>query len=92
MMICFMGRSSETHHMKNKPIKDVFKFFTLCTYQGFCINFTPHDRTVAEQGRQEYAVKKSDGKIAVMVDFVTGVIDRFHDKQDGRMVKKELGL
>eukprot|EP00957_Ditylum_brightwellii_P074033 5625390-Ditylum_brightwellii.AAC.1 len=87
MMICFMGRSSETHCMKNNPIKEGFKFFTLCIYQGFCINFTPHGMTAAKQGRQEYAVEKADGKLAVMVDFVTIVINKFRDKQDGMMVK-----
>eukprot|EP00957_Ditylum_brightwellii_P046846 3555669-Ditylum_brightwellii.AAC.1 len=53
-----MGRSSETHCMRNKPIKEGSKFFNLCTYQGVFINFTPHGRAAAEQGRQEYAVKK----------------------------------
>ena len=88
MMIRFMGRSSETHRMKNKPIKEGFKFFTLCTSQGFCVHFTPHGRTAANQGRQEYAVKKSDGKIAVMVEFITSIIDRFREKQFQRNLKK----
>jgi len=32
-MIRFMGRSLETHRMKNKPIKEGFKFFVLATIQ-----------------------------------------------------------
>ena len=35
MMIRFMGRSVETHRMKNKPIKEGFKFFVLAISTGF---------------------------------------------------------
>eukprot|EP00957_Ditylum_brightwellii_P060002 4555284-Ditylum_brightwellii.AAC.1 len=31
MMICFVGRSVETHHTKNKPIGEGYKFFALTT-------------------------------------------------------------
>ena len=41
MMIRFMGRSKETHRMKNKPIKEGFKFFVLAITTGFVVNFSP---------------------------------------------------
>lgn len=37
MIKLFKGRSDMTHQMKKKPIKEGYKFFTLCdTQAGFC--------------------------------------------------------
>ena len=41
MMIRFMGRSHQTHCIKNKPIREGFKFFVLATTNGYVVNFTP---------------------------------------------------
>ena len=48
MMIRFMGRSLETHRMKNKLISEGFKFFVLATSNSFIVNFTPDGRTAAK--------------------------------------------
>jgi hypothetical protein len=41
----FKGRSSQTHRMKNKPIKEGFKFFALCdTGTGFVFHSNPDGR------------------------------------------------
>ena len=53
MMIRFFGRSSETHRMKNKPIKEGYKFFVLATKEGYIVNFTPDGRRAAKTGEQE---------------------------------------
>eukprot|EP00957_Ditylum_brightwellii_P140496 10704061-Ditylum_brightwellii.AAC.1 len=63
MMIHFSGRSSEIHHIKNKPIKESYKFFALTTSQGFVANFTPDGKSASKSGRQEYSVNKETGKI-----------------------------
>ena len=45
MMIRFFGRSCETHRMKNKPIKEGYKFFVLTTKtDDVVVNFTSNDR------------------------------------------------
>ncbi len=48
MMIQFMGRSIKTHRMKNKPIKEGFKFFVLAVSTRFAANFSPDGRTAAK--------------------------------------------
>ena len=63
--------------MKNKPIREGYKFFALITTEGFLVNFTPDGRSVAKSGRQEYEVNKTQGKIEAMVIFVTSIIDTF---------------
>ena len=49
MMIRFTGRSLETHRIKNKPIKEGFKFFVLATIEGFIVNFTPDGRSAEKK-------------------------------------------
>ena len=63
--------------MKNKPIREGYKFFALTTTEGFLVNFTPDERSAAKSGRQEYEVDKAQGKIEAMFIFVTSVIDAF---------------
>lgn len=42
MMRKFKGRSMQTHRMKNKPIKEGYKFFAICDAQtGFVYHFFP---------------------------------------------------
>eukprot|EP00957_Ditylum_brightwellii_P021033 1585100-Ditylum_brightwellii.AAC.1 len=78
------GRSNETHHTKSKPIWEDYKFFALTTTEGFLVNFTPDGSSAAKSGRQEYEVDKTQGKIEVMVIFVTSVIDSFQSTQTAR--------
>ena len=41
----FKGRSAQTERMKNKPIKEGFKFFALCdTTEGYVYHFVPNGR------------------------------------------------
>eukprot|EP00957_Ditylum_brightwellii_P004912 374080-Ditylum_brightwellii.AAC.1 len=63
MMICFSGRSTETHHMKDTAIREGYKFFILATTQGLVVTFEPDGRTVAKADTQEYAVKNYRGKL-----------------------------
>ena len=58
MMIRCVGRCRETHHIKNKPIGEGFKFFVLATIIGFVINFTPDRRIAEKKGDQEYEHNK----------------------------------
>ena len=45
MMKRFKGRSGQTHRMKNKPIKEGYKFFALCNVEtGFVWNMIPDGR------------------------------------------------
>jgi hypothetical protein len=47
MMTKFKGRSGQTSRMKNKPIKEGFKFFSLCdSSTGYVWNFIPDGRLV----------------------------------------------
>eukprot|EP00957_Ditylum_brightwellii_P052903 4011175-Ditylum_brightwellii.AAC.1 len=59
MMIQFSGRSNETHRIKNKHIREGYKFFALTTTDGFLVNLTPDGRSAAKSGRQEYEVDKT---------------------------------
>ena len=85
MMVRFMGRSGETHRIKNKPIGEGYKLFTLTTFRGFIVNFTLDGRTAAtgknKKGTQEYEMLRGSGKIHSMILHVTGVIDRFKERQ-----------
>ena len=81
MMIRFFGRSTETHRMKNKPIKEGYKFFVLTTRIGYILNFTPDGRLAATKNLQEYELDRSLGKIETMVLFVVSVIDRKKKEQ-----------
>ena len=87
MMIRFFGRSSETHRMKNKPIKEGYKFFVLATKEGFILNFTPDGRTAATKGEQEYELDKTSGKIHTLIMFLIKVIDELKEKQLTRLKK-----
>ena len=75
MMIRFMGRSNQTHRVKNKPISQGFNFFVLCTYPGFVINFTPGRRAAAYTHQQEYQ-EGPKGKIASMIKHITDTIEK----------------
>eukprot|EP00957_Ditylum_brightwellii_P017100 1289658-Ditylum_brightwellii.AAC.1 len=71
MMICFSGRSTDTHRTKNKSIREVSKKFILATTQGFVVTFTPGKRTAAKRGTQKYDAEKSQGTIEAMILHVT---------------------
>ncbi len=51
-----MERLLEIHCMKNKPIKEGFKFFVLATMQGFVVNFSPDGPTAAKSDRIDYNI------------------------------------
>ena len=89
MMIRFYGRSLETHRMKNKPIKEGYKFFVLATKEGFILNFTPDGRTAARIGEQEYEENRHIGKIESMILFLIKVVDEIKAKQLTRLQKKK---
>ena len=85
MMIRFMGRSNQTHRIKNKPISEGYKFFVLATSNGFIVNFTPDGRSAAKNDGQEYNEDKDGGKIQSMIKHVVSIIDRLKDKQKRRL-------
>ena len=85
MMIRFFGRSKETHRMKNKPIKEGYKFFVLTTKEGFILNFTPDGRTAAKVGEQEYNDHKGIGKVESMISFLIEIIDKLKERQLTRL-------
>ena len=87
MMIRFKGRSNETHRIKNKPIKEGYKFFVLCTSLGYVLNFTPDGRTANKTKQQEYLAEASVGKIESMILHLVEVVDRFRDRQQKRLGK-----
>ena len=77
MIILFMGKSLETYRLKNKPIKEGYKFFVLASSFGYILNFTPDGRTAAKNQTQEYEEDTAQGKIESMIMFVTDIIDDF---------------
>ena len=85
MMIRFMGRSMETHRIKNKPIGEGFKLFILATFKGFIVNFTPDGRTAAKKGNQEYQLQPGVGKIESMILHICEIIDKLKRKQMDRI-------
>lgn len=89
MMIRFFGRSSETHRMKNKPIKEGYKFFVLTTKEGFILNFTPDGRKAARVGEQEYEEDKKMGKVESMILFMLKIIEELKQKQLTRLQNKK---
>ena len=82
MMIRFRGRSSQTHRMKNKPIKEGYKFFVLSTVKGFIVNFTPDGTST---GQNEYVLDKSVGKIQSMMEHLIQTIFELKEKQHIRL-------
>ena len=89
MMICFCGRSRETHRLKNKPIGEGYKFFVLATLFGFVVNFTPDGRSAEKTGQQEYKQDKSIGKIKSMILFVTNVLNEIKERRLKRLREKQ---
>ena len=85
MMIQFMGRSKETHRIKNKPIGEGFKWFILATSGGFMVNFTPDGRHAAKSDAQEYGSLEGRGKVASMIMFIIGAIDTMKKKPEARI-------
>ena len=79
-----MGRSYETHRVKNKPIGEGYKLFILATFRGFVVNATPDGRTAAKKGNQEYESKNGQGKIESMIMHLCSIIDQFKQKQKER--------
>ena len=85
-MIRFMGRSLETHRMKNKPIKEGFKFFVLATIQGFVVNFSPDGRTAAKSDKVDYDINNVEfGKIGSMIMYLVDSVTKLLEKQSRRV-------
>ena len=72
-MIQFCGQSAETHQIKNKPIGEGYTCFSLTTYDGFVVNFTPNGRSDSKTNRQKYESNKGLGKIESLIQFVAKV-------------------
>ena len=82
MMIRFMGRSGETHKMRNKPILQGFKFIVLTTIKGLILYFTPDGRKAADtKGRNEYHVKSNKLKICKIVLYLADIIKKLKEQQ-----------
>eukprot|EP00957_Ditylum_brightwellii_P169681 12915108-Ditylum_brightwellii.AAC.1 len=84
MMVRFLGRSMETHHIKDKPIGEGYKLFTLSTMFGYIANFTPDGRTAAKSQKHEYKTVQSVGKIKSMILHVVSIISHLCDKEKSR--------
>ena len=71
-MIRFRGRSNQTHRIKNKPIKEGYKFFVLaCAWTGFILNFTPTGMNPGKHTNlNEYDTKGKEGKIMPMLMYL----------------------
>ena len=82
-----MGRFLETHRIKNKPIKEGYKFFVLSTTKGFVVNFTPDGQMAGKNKEQEYSTRTNTGKIESMILYIVDVIERFKSRQTNRMKK-----
>lgn len=89
MMIRFVGKSAETHRIKNKPIKEGYKFFVLATIIGFIVNFTPDGRKAAKEDNLEYDQSRKFGKTEAMLNYVLEIIPRLREKQRNRAQKRE---
>ena len=66
MMIRFFGRSHFTHRMKNKPVKEGYKWFVMADSKtSYVYNITPDGRTAGNNGRgaDEVVIEEGDGKI-----------------------------
>ena len=66
MMIRFCGRSHFTHRMKNKPVKEGYKWFVMADSKtSYVYNITPDGRTAGNNGRgaDEVVIEEGDGKI-----------------------------
>ena len=87
MMIRFSGRLVKTHRIKNKLIKEGFKFFVLATKHGFVINFSPDGGTAAKKaadGKMDYEVNVDHGKIRSMIQYLVESIVKREEKQNKR--------
>jgi len=61
MMVKFMGKSSHTIKIKNKPIKQGYKIFALC-WRGYTINFTYSSRVKGIAGVPKIVPKPNKPK------------------------------
>ena len=83
MMIRFSGQSIETHRIKNKPIKDGFKFFVLATKNGFVIIFSLDGRTAAKESedrKMDHKTNTKHGKIGSMILYLVDSIVQLREK------------
>ena len=87
MMIRFMGRSNETHRIKNKPIKKGYKFFVLATLFGFVVSFTPDGRSASKSNRKlDYDSKNKEfEKVGSMILFLLSSISELVQKKSKRI-------
>jgi len=84
MMKLFKGRSLMTHRMRNKPIKEGYKFFAICDVEtGYVWHFIPKGRTHPTTIQQNvrdliHSLPISDEYCnAVYADFVVGMDNYF---------------
>eukprot|EP00957_Ditylum_brightwellii_P024124 1819387-Ditylum_brightwellii.AAC.1 len=74
MTIQFFGRSNMTHHMKNKHVKEEYKWFVLaCSKTSLVLNLTPDGRTASSEGRGLDETDKDtsgDSKIQSAIHFL----------------------
>ena len=77
--------------MKNKPIKEGFKFFVLAISTGFVVNFSPDGRTAAkskDKNKMDYDTTNNEyGKIGSMMLYLVESILHLKQKQVARFVK-----
>ena len=93
MMIRFCGRSIETHRIKNKPIKEGFKFFVLATIHGFVVNFCPDGHTAAKKEKEQkndYTNDDKYGKIGSMILYLAQSILDMKKKQEDRIRRSDI--
>ena len=85
MLIRFMGRSNETHRIKNKPIGEGYKFFVLATTSGYIVNFTLDGCQAAKHDQLEYnTTNNSIGKFESMLLYLVEAITRLKKKENDR--------
>eukprot|EP00957_Ditylum_brightwellii_P027895 2107602-Ditylum_brightwellii.AAC.1 len=79
----YCGGSLETHQMKNKPIGEGYKSFTLATVNGYVLHFTPDGCTAAKSQQQEYTTCSDMGKTESVILHVISIIEYICCCQDG---------
>ena len=72
IMIRFSGQSSQTHVIKNKPVKEGYRWFVLIdSITSYILNFTPDGRTVGKDKNVTDEIDdKGGGKIIAMINFL----------------------
>uniref|UniRef100_A0A7S4J1G4 PiggyBac transposable element-derived protein domain-containing protein n=1 Tax=Odontella aurita TaxID=265563 RepID=A0A7S4J1G4_9STRA len=71
MMVRFMGRSSKTHRIPNKPVSEGYKLFVLANSRSGCVlDITPDGRLSAKRksgrARNEYNISDTNKTISMI--------------------------